>query len=163
MLSRHNKHWSKSEDHFICQNYGKVSLTALSKELGRTYQSVRGRAMRLGIAKNFPMVAELNGNWKGGYSFLRSGYKKNNKTDKLYHREVVEQRIKRALTSQEIIHHIDGDKANNESHNLYLCDNMSNHRHVHASLERIAFSLVRAGTILFDDKTGKYFLTKEAT
>ncbi len=47
------------------------------------------------------------------------------------HRLVIEGRIGRYLDAQEIPHHIDLDKKNNRSNNLYLCSNDLMHRKIH--------------------------------
>ena len=47
------------------------------------------------------------------------------------HRKVVEERIGRSLRSDEIVHHIDADKSNNASSNLYVFKSRSAHRKAH--------------------------------
>lgn len=56
--------------------------------------------------------------------------------------------------------HIDGDKLNNSLSNLILCDNARSHRNLHASLELVAFELVRRGVIGFDRENRRYFLAE---
>jgi hypothetical protein len=75
---------------------------------------------------------------------------------RLKHHLVVEEAIKRRLTETEVVHHIDGNKLNNNLSNLYLCKDMSDHRSVHRSLELVAFELVRQGVIQFHQ--GNYYL-----
>lgn len=74
----------------------------------------------------------------------------------LEHRKVMQDLLGRPLGKKEIIHHIDGDKANNSSENLYLCSCMSHHRDVHNGLEELAFELFKAGLIEFDRENGVY-------
>jgi len=56
------------------------------------------------------------------------------------------------------VHHIDGDKLNNELKNLCLYSNEEEHSSMHDSLEKIAYSLVKSGKIKFNTKTKKYEL-----
>lgn len=73
---------------------------------------------------------------------------------------VVERAIGRFLAKGELIHHIDGDKRNNNIGNLFLASGHSQHRRCHASLEETAFELVRRNVICFQD--GKYsFVEKQ--
>lgn len=98
----------------------------------------------------------LNPNWKGGRSQLKSGYVRDNLSGKNVHTLVMEQEMGRALAKPEMVHHVDGDKANNVLDNLVFCANPREHRLLHASLEQVAFELVRAGVIRFDKKTKQY-------
>ncbi len=54
------------------------------------------------------------------------------------------------------IHHIDGDKLNNNIENLVFCENTREHRNFHCQLEEIALQLVRENIIIFDKKDNKY-------
>ena len=56
--------------------------------------------------------------------------------------------------NNEQVHHIDGDKLNNDFSNLYLTD-MKGHSEVHKEYERVAEYLIKEGLIKFDKKTGK--------
>lgn len=46
----------------------------------------------------------------------------------LEHRLVVEEKIGRLLTKEETIHHIDGNKQNNDINNLFLFKNQKDHK-----------------------------------
>lgn len=67
----------------------------------------------------------------------------------LSHRKVVEEFLKRKLTKEEVIHHVDGNKTNNIIENLLITNN-SEHGKIHASLERVAFELLNRDIIVFD-------------
>ena len=75
---------------------------------------------------------------------------------RLKHHLVMEDALGRKLESQEIVHHIDGNKLNNDISNLLLCRNTSHHRSIHNQLEQLAFSMIQAGTIVFDAKEQRY-------
>lgn len=51
---------------------------------------------------------------------------------KYEHRSVVESIIGRELTKKEVVHHIDGNKSNNNPNNLVLCSDAKYHRLLHA-------------------------------
>lgn len=74
------------------------------------------------------------------------------------HRYNLEKFLNKRLLSNQIVHHIDGDKINNKINNLFLCESSSEHNLCHSSLESIAFSLVKDNVIIFDKLTGKYSL-----
>ncbi len=75
------------------------------------------------------------------------------------HRLVMERFLGRKLSKAEQVHHIDGDKRNNDLYNLYLTDNASKHSKIHSQLERVAFQAVGEGLIYFDNSIGEYKLT----
>lgn len=80
-----------------------------------------------------------------------------NKKYILSHRKVVQNNIGRKLTKKEVVHHIDGDKTNNNISNLYITE-AKEHNKIHASLEKIAFILLEKGSIIFNKETGLYEL-----
>lgn len=79
---------------------------------------------------------------------------------KASHRLIIEKYLGRKLTTEEKIHHIDGNRLNNSRNNLYLTTNKE-HKIAHKSLELIAFYLVKKGIIVFNRKNGIYELKKE--
>lgn len=85
---------------------------------------------------------------KGGYRSIRE------------HLYVMECHLKRGLKSGEIVHHIDGDKANNNIENLFLTT-VNEHNKLHAESESIVFELVKCGIVVFDKETARYKLLKE--
>jgi len=65
-----------------------------------------------------------------------------------FHRLVAEEKIGRYLNSDEVVHHLDGDKLNNNSDNLFICSK-SKHKTLHYDLERIAYKLYKENKIKF--------------
>lgn len=100
--------------------------------------------------------------WKGGSYISSDGYRMIHTEGhgwaayKKEHKLVIEKELKRLLNINEVIHHIDGDKLNNEINNLQLCSSDSKHRDAHNNLETIAFSLVKLGLIKFDKISNTY-------
>ncbi len=83
-----------------------------------------------------------------------------------YHREhilVAEKMLGRLLARGEVVHHVDGDRANNkegDTGNLWVSTH-AGHKRAHQSLQEIGYKLVRKGLIAFDRTTGKYIITDE--
>lgn len=73
---------------------------------------------------------------------------------------VMELFLKRNLNKDEIIHHIDMNKLNNDIKNLWLTSNKE-HKLAHFSLERLATILYKNNFIYFDEELGKYEFTEE--
>ena len=73
-----------------------------------------------------------------GYNilFMPNHPNRSSKNMILEHRFVMECKIGRYLTSEEVVHHIDFDKLNNEPSNLMLFENQSEHLKFHRELEK---------------------------
>jgi hypothetical protein len=57
---------------------------------------------------------------------------------------------------EEVVHHINGVKHDNRLENLAVLANQAVHSEVHASLESIAYELVREGVVVFDRESLRY-------
>lgn len=55
-----------------------------------------------------------------------------------------------------VVHHIDGDKQNNNIENLFLC-NIADHNRCHAKIEKLVFDLYKKGKVGFDKDTLTYY------
>jgi len=86
---------------------------------------------------------------------------RNSRNDILEHILVMSQFLGRPLNKGEIVHHIDGDRTNNNISNLYLYANRSKHAQVRSSLYRLVKPLLKKGIIVFD--AGEYKLKKEGS
>ncbi len=69
------------------------------------------------------------------------------------HRLIAEQILGRYINQDEVVHHIDGDRANNMKSNLYPTTR-AGHRKASASLVYIGYQLVKEGKLQF--KGGEY-------
>ena len=56
------------------------------------------------------------------------------------HRLVVEKKIKRKLKKKEVIHHINGNKLNNQIHNLMLFPSQKEHASFHSKITQFGFT-----------------------
>lgn len=81
----------------------------------------------------------------GGYTHIRE------------HQYVMEMHLGRALVPGEVVHHIDGNKTNNNLDNLYLTS-VQEHNKLHAESESIIFALVKQGLVKFNRNIGRYEL-----
>lgn len=81
--------------------------------------------------------------YKGGIKTRPDGYLRYSDTDEYVHRRVMEEFLGRKLTTEEHIHHINGNKSDNRVENLQLHTN-SSHRQLHCE------SQIR------DSKSGKF-------
>ena len=109
----------------------------LSKKVGNEILAPDGYP-EIYIGKNYPYR-------EGGYRSIRK------------HVYVMECHLKRGLLKGEIVHHIDGDKKNNDISNLYLTS-VAEHNKLHAASESIIFSLVIEGKVIFNRTKGRYEL-----
>jgi hypothetical protein len=74
-------------------------------------------------------------------------------------REWEHRKVAQARTG-EIVHHIDGDPLNNDRSNLHVFTSPAAHATAHRSLERVSYSLLRAGLVEFDPASGCYRLVE---
>jgi hypothetical protein len=74
------------------------------------------------------------------------------------HRYIIEKRIGRSLKKSEVIHHLDGDKENNNNENLLLCVDARKHEELHQKEQRFVEHLIRKGKVFYDEKEGTFKL-----
>jgi len=70
---------------------------------------------------------------------------------------VMENRLGRSLQKGEVVHHIDGDKTNNQLDNLDLLS-VKEHNNCHAKSEEVVFELYKQGVVGYNRDTKRYFL-----
>jgi len=145
----------------------------LAKRLGIHYQSVRVLLQQNDLWHH---VKTRNGKGSGTnqrkkvlknphgylYSSNHESYKVTHDKDgqarsrrQLQHIEVAERTLGRALTKDEVVHHVNLDKTDNRPENLYVTSR-SEHKKTHHDLEALAGRLVEAGQISFAPELGKY-------
>lgn len=145
-------------------NTGKTSCQRCAVK--RTGMASRGKPNARVVLANKQRVRETHPSWKGGRYVDAHGYVmvnvqsgRNGKSGWSNYRKehvvLIEQQIGRSLAANEVVHHIDGDKCNNDPLNLWL-STFKQHKDAHQSLQVIGYALVRAGLVGFDQSTGEY-------
>ncbi len=72
------------------------------------------------------------------------------------HTVVMESLLGRKLRRGEIVHHINGNRADNRAENLYLSPSRAAHNDIHRSLESVTYQLIVSGVIVFNEVSGTY-------
>ena len=72
------------------------------------------------------------------------------------HRLVMRGIVGRPLDEDEIVHHIDHDRMNNDPGNLDLLKDNSAHQETHRSLSRLYPDLIRSGSLRYNLATHEY-------
>jgi hypothetical protein len=118
------------------------------------------------IPINNNQSGENNPSWKGGWyndrgyiyvlmpehpNAMKNGYVG-------LHTVNVTKKLGRPIQKGELIHHIDGNKGNNDINNLYVCDKRE-HKFLHHSLELVALEMFKYGVISFND--GEYIWQRQ--
>lgn len=110
-------------------------LHSISTNGQKVYQ-IKGHFQKMEINKG-KYSMEKHHNWKGGIIIDKDGYELVRQPDHTYasrngyirkHRLVMEKKLGRYLTRNEVVHHIDKNKLNNDVTNLELVENQSKHR-----------------------------------
>ena len=108
-----------------------------------------------------PKKGSEHPSWKGGtfigsdgYRLVYIGQKPGQKSKwESYRKEhfvVAEEMLGRPLECGEVVHHIDGDKLNNNSNNIQVLESESAHGAIHAQLDSLTYEIVKSGLIIFD-------------
>ena len=134
--------------------HGYPVLGPLAHRLGRSVSSICDRMRKLGLSlRSAKSSGRHAGRKVAGWRPNKSG------RGPIYeHTAVMERVLQRSVLPGECVHHIDGDKDNNEPDNLYLCRSRSEHRRIHHQLNGLAGELLRRGILRFDRTKGMYEL-----
>lgn len=114
--------WSEDELQFLRDNAAIKKGKWCAEQLGRPFHATHKMIKKLDIKSEWVYLSVD----KQGYAVDIS-----DRSNKIYqHRKVMEQYLGRKLLSEEIVHHIDGNKLNNDISNLELT-NRSKHIDMH--------------------------------
>ena len=134
------------------------SLRTIAKDYGVHWQTIQKRRERWGLPKlkQGLVRGENHASWKGGEYVDKWGYHRVYApgTGRTFpyankHTLVMEEKLGRRIERNEVVHHIDGDKLNNDPDNLIVVTR-AQHRILHGQLETLAYELIKSGTIVFD-------------
>lgn len=114
-----------------------VAVAEMARRIGATRRTV-ARFLRIhGMERTpFVQIGSTHPRWKGGRMFDKSGYvlvyrpghhEANRHGQVREHRVVMEQKLGRPLQRGEVVHHIDGNRANNHPDNLEVYENNALH------------------------------------
>lgn len=113
---------------------GELTIWCAGKKLSKEH--------RLNLSKAHKGISgERHPQWKGGKPYTsdaKTGYliQWNGPNKKIYqHRKVMEEHLGRKLKKGEVVHHKDGNPANNSIENLMLFANEREHMAYHASIK----------------------------
>lgn len=121
------EYWSNEETEWLKANYNILGCEECAERLGRTGKAVYHKASRLDCSRNGegrPLRVFI----KNGYLAV-SGYN----SEIFIHRAIAENKLGRPLLPDEVAHHIDGNKFNNDPDNIKVVTR-SNHlkeEHIH--------------------------------
>lgn len=112
--------WSENDVKFLIENYEKLGTRKCAEFLGRTEGSITTKVNTLN--KKLPIKLIRRGVGRKTRRYLVDGYLRVSDYNENYfvHRRVMEDHLGRTLNPDEIVHHIDGDKTNNDLSNLRL-------------------------------------------
>ena len=140
-----------------CECGGKSVVRADSLSGGRVKSCGCGRRRGPGAGVSIKKNGGLkNPNWRGGVKHNSDGYILIKKPDHpradlegyvMEHRLVMEAKLGRALTRDEVVHHVDGNRANNAPENLILFGSHRVHRLYHARKRNDIIDPVFAGAV----------------
>jgi len=147
----------------ICDLCNKIEETRYSSlEQGRVIRGCDTDLCKIcaNRSRNIPKGEEhgnyLHGLTKNGYKRITNKY--GNRI--LEHRHIIEKYIDRKLDKNEVVHHIDFNKSNNEIDNLLLCKSQSEHQEIHKQLQRLLLNEIE-NIIWFDYSNKTYQLQKK--
>jgi hypothetical protein len=137
----------------------------------RSGEAKKGRPSPLKGVKRPHLSGENSASWKGGRWISSDGYwmvhigNSNGKSKwgnyRKEHFVIAEEKIGRPLKKGEIVHHIDGDKLNNNLDNLDVLGSESEHRSTHNSFNGLMTRLVNQNIVLYKD--GEYFINESTS
>lgn len=133
----------KTDSHYCdkCKSYSmSASLASASKhkryaEVGYKFSNGKNGYKEIFVGDNYP--------YRPGVKWIRE------------HIAVMEHHIGSKIPTGMVVHHIDGDKQNNDISNLFLCT-VSEHNNLHGKIETLVFELVKRGLVTFNKDTHTY-------
>ncbi|KKN90823.1 hypothetical protein LCGC14_0224060 [marine sediment metagenome] len=143
------------------------SCKEIAKDIGMSASGLYKKLAKLRIRKvKGSFVSGKNHHqWKGG-RVIKNGYIRVYSPEHPYrdydryvaaHHLIMEKKIGRYILKGEEVHHINGDKLNNNIDNLFLSTKRE-HAALHQQLQCIGKELYKRGIIGFNNKIGQYYI-----
>lgn len=132
-----------------------MKLTEIAEALGVNYNTLQMYRREFGLPplSKGRIRGSRHGRWKGGRSVeKRSGYVRvyNGRVYVYEHTLIAEKMLGRPLVQNEVVHHLNGDPADNRPENLRVLSR-SEHKLYHLQLEAIGLALLRSGHVRITD------------
>ena len=115
--------WIDEEVQFLRDNFPKYHGKYCAEQLGRSFYATHKKAASLGLVSEWEHECLDKDGYKHTYISRRNKPRE--------HRLIIEEYLGRKLTSNEVVHHIDGNRINNDLGNLQVmtrAEHMNHHR-----------------------------------
>lgn len=150
---RELRRWTPQEDDVVRSHLGD-GLDAVARRLHRVPSEVSVRARRLGI----PFRERPIRRRRADRYVVVGTFENGRRVRHLEHRLVAAESLGRALSADERVHHINLDKSDNDTDNLFVCGDRGEHQRVHRTMDRLIPALLERGLVRFDRERGAYEL-----
>lgn len=134
-------------------NSGEKNQSKKSENRKKISEATKGKSKSFKDGKHYRFLPKkIN---TAGYSLI---FDESIKEHVIEHRKVMEDFIGRKLLKDEVIHHIDGDKLNNDTKNLCLFSCDKDHQLCHSSGQKLIYEFIKKNIIKFDYINNKYYI-----
>lgn len=129
-----------------CYDFSKSTLQVKRQKIKNRLVGTYGKRRPRGKTKYIEV-------WTGTDSWHQKNPKNNGWIRE--HIFVIQEELGYVIPTGHVVHHIDGNKRNNDKKNLILLT-VEEHNNAHAKSEQLIFQLVKNGTIIFNRHTKLY-------
>lgn len=94
--------------------------------------------------------------WTDGFGYIRVKVTAGAGRWPLQHVLAMEEALGRNIRRGEVVHHVNGDRADNQIENLYLCESHLHHQRIEGQLKQLFRTLLKDGLVRFNHAKGEY-------